>query len=167
MSESKATIVITTAGHARHLLALAEAREAKLKAEYHATVAKVAEYKELAATLPESAGKPAAKKVVYEVGTVVDFDYGRGDTRVTKTGKITAANEDNTQYLIVVGEGFASEQFKVFGGSIKGVAGETAEAEADPLAPTEDDASAPETPPADDLPFTPDTPESADDPLAA
>lgn len=165
---AKAAFIVATAGHARHLLAQAEARVTKYTEAYQAAVADVKKYTELAKTLPESAGKPAAKKVNYGLGADVNFAYGRGETRKTLTGKVVAKNDEGTQYLIEVGTGFESERFKVFGGSILGlVGGEQSEPEADPLAPVEDALAVLSQSPADDIPFDADKPESEDDPLAA
>lgn len=155
-TEAKNTIVVSTKSHAKYLRELAEKRVEKATTAYQEALKDVEKYKELEATLPESVAAPAKAKRTYEVGDEVNFEYGRTETRVKLVGKVKAKNADSTQYLIEVGEGFESKQYKVFGGAINGKVGEAeqaAEPETDPLAPQEPDDSTPG--------------ESADDPLSA
>lgn len=122
MSE-KQPFVVASAAHARHLLALAVARLAKEQEAVVATQAKIEEYTNLAATLPE--GAPASVSVQVPVGSVVDFAFGRDEKRTTLQGTIKAVKLNDkgqvSQYKVEVGSGFDVDYKTVFPGSITNV----------------------------------------------
>lgn len=125
MSEINSTPVksftIATAAHARHLLKLAIARQAKQQQELEATKAQIVEYENLVSTLPE--GVAPAARPVYAVGAVVDFFFGREASRKQLSGVIVAVKTNDKglpeQYKVTVGEGFDAESYKVYPGAIK------------------------------------------------
>ena len=122
MSE-KQPFVVASAAHARHLLSLAVARLAKEQEAVVATQAKIEEYTNLAATLPE--GAPASVSVQVPIGSVVDFAFGRDKKRTTLQGtiKVIKLNEKGqvSQYKVEVGSGFDVDYKTVFPGSITNV----------------------------------------------
>lgn len=125
-STNAKTFAVSTAAHARHLLALAVKRLATQEAAVVATQAQIAEYENLAATLPESVAASPAKREQFAVGTEVSFNYGRAASRVVKVGVITATKVEDgviVQYRVETGEGFDAESFRVFPGQITKAAG--------------------------------------------
>lgn len=128
---------IKTKAHALHLLTLAQARLVKEQEAVTATQTAIVNYTELVKTLPEA---PAASiKVAVAVGTAINFNFGRAESRVVKAGVVEARKdgEDGQPelYKVRVGEGFDAELYKVYPGQIIGAdtpADDTLDA--DPLA---------------------------------
>ena len=122
MSE-KQPFVVASAAHARHLLALAVARLAKEQEAVLITQAKIEEYTNLAATLPE--GAPASVSVQVPIGSVVDFAFGKKRTTLQGTIKGIKLNEKGqvSQYKVEIGSGFDVDYKTVFPGSITNVVG--------------------------------------------
>ena len=115
---------IKTSKHAKHLLALAEARLVKANAEVTKEQELIVVLTGLVDTLPESITPSAAPKVVKAVGDVVAFNYGREDSRKVYEGTVKGikANEAGhpAQYLVEVGEGFDAKQYRIYPGQIVG-----------------------------------------------
>lgn len=114
-----------TKGAALHFASLANDKAGKLLHEAVQSLAKGLYLNSLAESLPEAAAPTAKAHPVYEVGTVVSFRFGRGQTARVLAGEIVGrkVEDDKVQaYRIVVGEGFDAESFVVMPGSIKGFA---------------------------------------------
>ena len=115
---------IKTSKHAKHLLALAEARLVKANAEVTKEQELIVVLTGLVDTLPESITPSAAPKVVKAVGDAVHFNYGREDNRKVYEGTVKAIKANDAghpaQYLVEVGEGFDTKQYKIFPGQIVG-----------------------------------------------
>lgn len=112
MSKIQKQIDKLLASKAAAIAAIAAADEAlpALQAERAAEVAA-----EQARELTESTGIP--------VGTQITFDYGRGETRTTKSGKVLAfrAKSDTVPaaYKVEVGEGFDLDVVTVLAANVK------------------------------------------------
>ena len=118
-TEVAAAAAIVTRKAAYYQITLAEARIAKAHEQIGWATARINELKELIPTLPEQV---VVDSRVYTVGESITFNAGRGQTRKTLTGVVTAvkAKEDGKveAYRITVGEGFEAELYTALPGSV-------------------------------------------------
>lgn len=114
-----AAAAIVTRKAAYYQITLAEARIAKAQEQIGWATARINELNALIPTLPEQA---VVDSRVYTVGESITFNAGRGQTRKTLTGVVTAvkAKEDGKveAYRITVGEGFEAELYTALPGSV-------------------------------------------------
>lgn len=134
---NKNTFVISTKGHALHLIALATKKLDRLKVEVKEQEDKIGEYNALLPTLPETAAPTVRAKKTYEVGQTLKFNYGRKETRSELTGVVEAVSDDKKQLAMVIGSGFSAQRYTIFTGAVVAVvnadgSSEAVEPEVDP-----------------------------------
>ena len=130
-----ATPAVTTRKAAYYQISLAEGRIAKANEQIGVAQGRIDELNALIPTLPEQI---VVDSRVFSVCESISFNAGRGPTRKTLTGVVTAvkAKEDGKveAYRITVGEGFDAELYTALPGSVVRADGTDADSDAEQAA---------------------------------